>query len=387
MKRTSKIIASVALALAVVVIGLGTAVLTNFLMVRASNPNRYEKADEEWESASAALENIGMGWNLGNTLDCLNGADPSLPPVEGYETAWGNPVTTPEMIAMVADAGFGGVRVPVTWGTHMDEQGKIDPAWMDRVEEIVGYVLDEGMYCIINVHHDTGADGWLRASYSGFDAMSARFVGIWEQVCERFADYGEKLMFEGYNEILNEENNWSDAGEEGFAAANELNQLFVDAVRQSGGNNVRRNLIVNTYAAAISDAALYSFAIPKDRWSNHLIMEIHTYSPSALVSTPEDGVGQTRPTEADRAAKRREIFRLATRSAFLGVPLVIGEFGNMWKGDEQGSVEYAEMMAQTLADFNITGFVWDDGGWFEILDRRNLKWLRPGVPEALNAYR
>lgn len=70
---------------------------------------------------------------------------------------------------MIREAGFGAIRVPVTWYNHMDIDGKVNAAWMARVKEVVGYVLSQGMYCIINVHHDTGADSsgksyhWIKA--------------------------------------------------------------------------------------------------------------------------------------------------------------------------------------------------------------------------------
>ena len=117
---------------------------------------------QEFESATDAVKNMGVGWNLGNTLDA-NGT--GISDVVQSETYWGQPVTQPELITMMKDAGFGAIRVPITWYAHIDGDGNVDAAWMKRVHEVVDYVINAGLYCIINVHHDTGAhdNAWVIA--------------------------------------------------------------------------------------------------------------------------------------------------------------------------------------------------------------------------------
>ena len=129
-------------------------------------PARAEAAFEK--NAQQTVADMGLGWNLGNTLDAYNGTTiGSNIGSTSSETAWGNPATTKAMIDMVKDSGVKTVRVPVTWYEHMDPNTyKIDDVWMNRVEEIVNYVLEDDMYCIINVHHDTGEKSWLKAQHS-----------------------------------------------------------------------------------------------------------------------------------------------------------------------------------------------------------------------------
>ena len=117
---------------------------------------------QEFESAADAVKNMGVGWNLGNTLDANNGSVQDL----SSETCWGQPKAKPELMVMMKEAGFGAIRVPVTWFNHMDSNGKVDEAWMNRVHEVVDYVIDAGLYCIINVYHDTGNGDthWLHAN-------------------------------------------------------------------------------------------------------------------------------------------------------------------------------------------------------------------------------
>ena len=119
----------------------------------------------DFETATDAVKNMGVGWNLGNTLEAHSQTVTDVTQNDFWgqqdltsETCWGQYVTKPELLKMMKDAGFGAIRVPVTWYNHMDKDGKVDAAWMARVHEVVDYVINQGMYCIINVHHDTGAD-------------------------------------------------------------------------------------------------------------------------------------------------------------------------------------------------------------------------------------
>ena len=130
------------------------------------------------KNAQQVVADMGFGWNLGNSLDSYSGTVVgSNIGSTSSETAWGNPATTKAMIDMVKDSGVEIVRVPVTWYEHMDSNTyKIDEAWMNRVEEIVNYVLEDDMYCIINVHHDTGENGCLKATST--DLASKKDAGI-----------------------------------------------------------------------------------------------------------------------------------------------------------------------------------------------------------------
>ena len=164
----------------------------------------------DFETAKEAVKNMGVGWNLGNTLDA-NDATKSWNSTAEHETCWGQPVTKPELIKMMKEAGFGAIRVPVTWYQEIDADGKINEAWMNRVKEVVDYVIREGLYCIINVHHDTGADGstfksWIKADEANYTQNRAKFENIWKQIAQTFKDYDQHLLFEGYNEMLDANN-------------------------------------------------------------------------------------------------------------------------------------------------------------------------------------
>lgn len=233
---------------------------------------------QSFENAKDAVKNMGVGWNLGNTLDA-NDASKTWTTTEQHETCWGQPVTKPELMKMMKEAGFNSIRVPVTWYQEMDSEGNVNDAWMNRVKEVVDYVIDNGMYCILNVHHDTG-DGnthWIHASSTNYNKNKAKFEKLWKQIAETFKDYDQHLLFEGYNEMLDDNNTWNEPKNktDGYKAINDYAKSFVTTVRNSGGNNASRNLIVNTYSASSTPNAMQNLDKPED--SNHIIFQIHSY--------------------------------------------------------------------------------------------------------------
>ena len=237
---------------------------------------------QDFESAKDAVNNMGVGWNLGNTLDAVNwegtdGWNWSSP--SEHEQGWGQPVTKPELMKMMKEAGIGAIRVPVTWFQEMDADGKVNDAFMKRVHEVVDYVIDNGMYCIINVHHDTGDHDlhWLVADESVYSSVKAKYEYLWEQIATEFKDYDHHLLFESYNEMLDSKNTWNEPSDktDGYNAINNYAKSFVSAVRATGGNNAERNLVINTYSASNSPAAMKALELPEE--SGHIIFQIHNY--------------------------------------------------------------------------------------------------------------
>src|SRR5688500_14615297 len=104
--------------------------------------------DTKMQSYVSALQ---PGWNLGTTFDSFNTNAPN----NGDETSWGNPLVTKEFIKEIRKQGFKSIRIPITWDGRMGgaPDYTIDPAWMDRVQQVVDWSLEEGLYVMINVHH------------------------------------------------------------------------------------------------------------------------------------------------------------------------------------------------------------------------------------------
>ena len=265
----------------------------------------------DFETAKEAVKNMGVGWNLGNTLDA-NDATKTWTTTAEHETCWGQPVTKPELIKMMKEAGFGAIRVPVTWYQEMDSNGKVNEAWMKRVHEVVDYVIDQGMYCIVNVHHDTG-DGtqWLHASTTTYNSVKSKYEYLWKQIANEFKDYDQHLLFEAYNEMLDDKNTWNDpVSEDGYKAINNYAKSFVTTVRNTGGNNKSRNLIVNTYSASSTPNAMKALELPES--TGHIIFQLHSY-----------------PNWLNESNAKREIDNLMSniKSNLLNrAPVIIGEY-------------------------------------------------------------
>lgn len=328
-------------------------------------------------TAEDIVNDIIIGWNLGNSLDSYSDKAVGL----NTETSWGNPKVTKELIDMVKEAGFNAVRVPVTWYNHMDlATNTIDEAWMDRVEEVVNYVLDNDMYCILNVHHDTGEKGWLRASGKDLEMKKERFKAIWEQIAERFGDYDDKLLFESFNEILDDENHWTRPQTDALNITNELNQVFVDTIRASGKKNLTRCLIVNTYAASANRDIIKGFVLPSDQVSNKLIVEAHIYQPYHFTSetSPETttwGVGKT--------TLEYNIKNMYTTFVEKGIPVIIGEFGAVDKNNSAERQSWLKYYVDTCTNYGIKCFWWDNGSEYRIFDRRNMTVTEPELIEIM----
>lgn len=336
---------------------------------------------QNFETATDAVKNMGLGWNLGNTLEAhaqsvLDVADNNFWGQQDLnsETCWGQYVTKPELLKMMKDAGFGAIRVPVTWYNHMDKDGNVDAAWMARVKEVVDYVINQGLYCILNVHHDTGADSykdgvltgyhWIKADADNYTANKSRFENLWTQIANEFKDYGQNLLFEGYNEMLDANSNWNFAKTStAYDAINSYANSFVTTVRATGGNNAQRNLIVTTYCAANGYGSWDSHLkdpLTKlnnpETTSNHIVFEVHAY--------PNIQNGTIASVKADVDGM---ITLLKDELVSKGGPVIIGEWGTS-NVDKTGETDYdlrrdklfefATYFVQKCKENNIGTFYW-----------------------------
>lgn len=319
----------------------------------------FQAEAADFETASEAVKKMGLGWNMGNTLEANNQSvtDVTNPAYWGQqgldsESCWGQSVTKPELLKMMKDAGFGAIRVPVTWYNHMDKDGKVDAAWMARVHEVVDYVINQGLYCIINVHHDTGADSekfksWIKADEVNYAQNKERYEYLWKQIAEEFKEYGQLLLFESYNEMLDKYSSWcfasfasparysaSDATS-AYNAINKYAQSFVSTVRATGGNNVQRNLIVNTYGSCSGGGdwnqhlkdPLKEMKYPDDpAGKGRIIFQVHSYP--SLVNTDSKG---NITGNRDFGSITREIDDMIKawneHLVSKGAPVILGEWG------------------------------------------------------------
>ena len=385
-------------------------------------PDPVDPGTGDWETAAEAVQNMGVGWNLGNTLESNSGdvnnmwieASTQRRPTN-YENAWGQTDATQELIHMFKEAGFNAIRVPVTWYPHMGNftttlsgtywnkdawlqstDYTVDPVWMARVKEVVDYVIDEGMYCILNVHHDTGTSttAWLRADQSVYSAVKDRYCALWRQIATEFESYGSKLLFESFNEMLDVGNHWNyagteenpQAGTEADRVINAYNADFVATVRATGGNNVNRNLVLNTYAASPDVRALQDFELPKDSAQGHLLAQVHSYAPYNFAfdtATPKEVFD----ANCDREV-RSIMDGVGQYLVARGIPCILGEYGaDTAKRAEAELAKQAACYVSQATQYNIACFYWmglSDGKE----DRAAPRWTKPTLRDAiLKAYK
>jgi endoglucanase len=354
-------------------------------------PSTTGPRDFTHTSAELVAE-LDLGWNLGNSLDVPEG-----------EAAWGNPRVTPQLLAAVADAGFELVRIPVTWSKHTGgaPDYRIESRWLDRVEEVVGYAHAAGLYAIINIHHD-GADGfegveWLTLNDAAGNTtpqndalVRSRFVAVWKQIAGRFSDHGEELLFESMNEI---HDGYGDPNPRHLEFVNELNQAFVTLVRESGGNNAQRHLVVPGYNTNI-DHTLKGFVAPTDPTPDRLILSVHYYDPYLFALQAQTHTwGNGAPGRDDWGQEDfvvKQFDRLEATYVKQGLPVLIGEYGATHQADYADYRRYyLEYVTKAAADRGILPVYWDNGGRgsggekFGLFDRHTGKVIHPKILEAM----
>ncbi len=322
------------------------------------------------------IEDMGLGWNLGNDLDCYGSWASGM----DTECCWGNQKVTKEVIQKVKQSGFKTIRIPITWATHFDEDGVIDEEWISRVQEVVDWCIDEGLYVVINIHHDGNGDSnidWIRNAQYDYDSTSAKYTKIWGQIADRFKDYSDYLLFESMNEVEFNDVSKSDA----YETLNKLNQDFVDTIRSSGGNNSQRHLIIAGYITDIAQTCDVRYKVPEDEM-NRCIVSVHYYTPSPFCvagssdtwCTPQSTWG----TDADYEELETNFKKMYTNFVSKGIPVFIGEYGVLTEQknnkDAESIVKYLKAVAETAVKYGMCPVLWDSsvGGDMNFIDRASL---------------
>lgn len=335
---------------------------------QALSGDTLKNADTE-----AILEDMGLGWNLGNSLDATGGSGLDT------ETSWSNPKTTQALIDKVKSLGFNTVRVPVSWGKHVSgDNYTIDSAWLARVKEVVDYCYKNDMYVILNIHHDTkssasasGAGYYPRSSaYSS----SEKFVtSVWSQMAEYFKNYDYHLIFETLNEprLIGTGyewwfNKWNIPSEvkDAIDCINKLNQKAVDTIRDTGSNNRGRLIMCPGYDASIDGATVSGFKLPTDISGNknRIAVSVHAYSPYNFAMNV--GSGSTSTYTSSIKNELQDLFStLKSNFRDKGIPVVIGEFGSTDKNNTAERVKWATDYTALAKKNNIPCVLWDNNAF------------------------
>ena len=386
-------------------------VTSALLLIGALLPGRLvaQPTAKEWNAHV-------VGWNLGNQLECSapgqDGESMAIGCPDGAikaETAWGNPVVTKKTIKAVKEAGFNAVRIPIRWQCHITnpQAMSIDKAWMARVKEIVGWCLDNDMKVIINTHHEKWLEG--RPTYQYKEENNQKLALLWLNIASEFLQYDYRVAFAGTNEV-HVRDNWGKPEQENLDVQNSYNQTFIDVVRATGGNNLKRHLIVQTYVCnpdfGLNDGGLI---VPKDaeeNGNNYMSVEFHYY-------TPWDYAGECKfnfwgqpykqhgdASESDEKTMTDFFNRVTTTWSAQGLGVVIGEWGvtDRQKAGQTDIIHenmtyYCRTLVSESLKNGFSTFVWDNNAFgsgaehFGIFDReKGMKvkapWILQGIMEG-----
>lgn len=320
-----------------------------------------------------------LGWNIGNTMEATGG-----------ETAWGNPQITESYVKYVKQLGFTAIRIPCAWDSHVDNKATahIDQNWLNRVKEVVGYCVNNGMYVMLNIHWD---GGWLEQNFTAQkkDSVNAKQKAFWEQIATTMRDFDEHLMFASANEPA------ADNAEK-VDILTGYHQTFINAVRSTGGKNSHRVLILQGPTTSMSLTYDLMNTLPVDPVANRLMVEIHNYTPAQFCFLNEDvswgkmfyywGNGHHSTIEPDRNATWGEednhladFRKMKEKFVDKGIPVLMGEYGAYRRNGtshvpkdlatHEASVDYwTTFVTQQALASGIKPFWWDTGG---AVDRQN----------------
>lgn len=330
-------------------------------------------------TATEMAEKMGLGISLGNTMEAYEATDCEkityewIPVVGGnepqdYETCWGADVTTQEIIDGMKAEGFNTVRIPVFWGNMMENDNTytINKEYLKRVKEIVDYCEKAGVYSVINIHH---FDEFI-IRRNDLDKCKEIFTHLWTQIAEYFEDYPYTLVFEGYNEYLGGDqfdsngNLKAQSETNAYKMTNTLNQAFVDAVRNTGGYNAQRVLIVSGYWTNIDKTTSSRFKMPEDLVNDRLMVSVHYVDNSMYWSNKIGGEEWLKYIDSQCAELKK---------AFLDndIPVFMGETTSTYPASNfakdathTDSSECLSIVLGKLTELGIVPVIWDTNSHF-----------------------
>ncbi|MET0416204.1 MAG: cellulase family glycosylhydrolase [Actinoplanes sp.] len=323
--------------------------------------------------AAATVAAMQPGWNVGNTLDAIPD-----------ETAWGNPLITQAMLREVRAQGYKSIRIPVTWSNHHGPAPSytIDPVWLSRVRQVVDWSLAEGFYVMINLHHDSWQ--WINGYPGDRTTVLNRYTALWTQIATTFRDHSSKLVFEDINEP-------QFTGTSGDAQSDEvlreLNVAFVRLVRQSGGNNATRLLVLPTLNTNSNQAQLDALATTISQLGDKFIAAtVHFYGYWPFSANIAGGIRYDSNVEQDMLQSFDRVHNTFTAR---GVPVIIGEWGLLsYDYTRPGIIERGELLkffeafGYQARIRNFTTMLWDAGSF---LNRNDLQWRDAGILALMKA--
>ena len=370
--------------------------------------DKKEKKFDDKVTSKQVIDEMGFGWNLGNTFDAHSGKKQN----EGLEseTSWGVDKTTEESIEALYTRGIRTIRIPVTWHNHLiDNSYTIDPEWMERVKTVVDWSISKKLYVILNTHHDNAAFTEAPMKYGqgyypsrkDLEESTQFLYNVWTQIAAAFnKGYDHHLIFEGLNEPrpMGTKCEWTYTKgdpicEESASILNEFNRIILKAIRESGGNNEKRFYMVTPLAAAYGAAVTSDFIIPGDSKYNpdnsKVLLSVHMYLPYNFAMNAD--MSFTKFEEAYKNEVVGDFKTLFEKFVLKGHHVVIGEMGTTNKNNTEDRIEWAKMFIENSRKYQMSACLWDNEYFdnskspsevFGHYHRKDLKWENDDIIDA-----
>ena len=312
------------------------------------------------KTATEVAADMGMAWNLGNSFDAVDDQG------NVSETIWGNEITRKELFIAVKNAGFNTIRIPVSYMNMINSDNSVNSDYLERLEVVIRDAYNMGMYVVINIHNDGGngiTGKWLDITKTGdeFTAIKNKFAGVWTSIATYFKDYDQKLVFEGFNELMNGDYGAAPTTAQ-IANVNTLNTAFVNAVRAAGGSNADRVLIVAGYNTNI-DNTIAGFEVPEDSSEDRLMLSVHYYDPYQF--TDENYGTDSWSNDSEGSAMQTAINNICSFADTNNMPVFIGEYSVKDKNNTSTRGEYIYYLnkyaASNTAGAKVVLAYWDNG--------------------------
>jgi endoglucanase len=357
-------------------------------------------------TASQLVADMGAGWNLGNQLEANANGIPS-------ETAWGNPAVTQAFIDRVKAAGFKTIRIPVSYLGNIGSGPNytINSSWLNRIQEVVNYAYDRGMYVLINMHGDgyksvTGS--WLICDSADQTTIKDKYQKVWQQVATKFQSYNEHLIFESMNEEF--DGQYGNPTQPCYSNINAYDQIFVDTVRRTGGTNSSRWLLVPGWNTNIEyTAGNYGFALPTDQYRSssvpaseqRIMISVHYYDPWDFAGEESGNITQWGPAATNPAKTSTwgqqdymdaQLKKMYDAFVARGYPVFVGEYGSVDKTSADSSnnryrADFAHTLVATAKKYGAATAYWDNGfnGQYGLglFDRNSATVTQQGIIDAI----
>jgi endoglucanase len=262
------------------------------------------------------------------------------------------------------------VRIPVAWNQYTESDATIRAFWLKRVQEVVDYAHKAGLYVVINVHWD---GGWQQPTFKAQDQADARLAAFWKQIATHFRDYDDRLLFAGTNEIM-VTGDYSPPTAENCKVQNGFNQIFVAAVRSTGGNNANRWLVVQSYNTDINHAVSCNTKMPGDTVAKRLMMEVHYYDPFNFTLNEKSNIWQwgkiaTQASATEPWANENytdaQFKKMKVNFVDKGVPVILGEYAASRKTEYDPEGKYRNYwnadITRSAHEHGLVPMYWDNG--------------------------